>query len=230
MERPSNILANGYYAHPHAFTEKDVRGHPLKALRYPPIITGNPIFVIGRMPARWERCDTKSQAKAVYGRRKAEQREGKYFERQHAFPFREIAIEYIKNLEARQRRKGDDNSRINRWLTAFSDQDINTITIRQIEKVLTDLQAEGMQPATLLRHVTVLKAVFNRARRLGCTKDIPKVNNALVRYLTPDQELALLDNLPEKYRLLSAWPLILAYGRESYYGSRGEILTGMWAL
>src|SRR5215831_15786060 len=82
----------------------------------------------------WYRCDTKSQAKALYGRLKAEEREGKYFEKPVAAPFRNMAQEYIQSTDARRRRKGDDNARINRWVTAFGDQDANTITIRHIEK------------------------------------------------------------------------------------------------
>src|ERR1044071_4101671 len=87
---------------------------------------------------RWHKCDTKSQAKALYGRLKAEQREGRYFEKPKAVPFRELALDYLQTVEARRRRKGDDQSRINRWLSAFGDQDAATITIRQIERVLTD--------------------------------------------------------------------------------------------
>ena len=65
-------------------------------------------------------------------------------------------------LQARRRRKGDDGARMKRWLKAFADQDTKTITVRQIEKVLTGLQNDGMQPATLLRHLAVLKAVMNK--------------------------------------------------------------------
>ena len=54
-------------------------------------------YVNGR--EKWERCDTKSQAKALYGRRKAEQREGKYFEKPKIILFREIADEYIQSVD-----------------------------------------------------------------------------------------------------------------------------------
>jgi integrase len=185
------------------------------------------LYVNGR--EKWERCDTKSQAKALYGRRKAEQREGRYFEKPKAVPFRDMALEYLKTVEARRKRKGDDQSRINRWLTAFGDQDASTITIRQIEKVLTDLQDEGMQPATLVRHLTLLKAAFNRAKRLGLVKENPaclvkppKVNNVLVRYLTPDQEATLLSHLPEKYR-----PIVLLAVNTGL--RQGELLRLTWA-
>ena len=70
-----------------------------------------------------------------------------------------------------------------------------------------NLQAEGKQPATLVRHLAVLKATFNRAKRLGLVKENPatlvrppKVNNMLVRYLTTEQESTLLEQLPLQYR------------------------------
>ena len=178
---------------------------------------------------RWFKCDNKSQAKALYGRLKAEQREGKYFEKPHVIPFRELALEYLKIVEARRNRKADDHARVNRWLSAFGDQDANTITIRQIEKVLTDLHNNGMQPATLVRHLTVLKAAFSRAKRLGLVKEnpaclvkTPKVNNVLVRYLTADQEATLLDCLPEKYRSLILMALNTGL-------RQGELLRLTWA-
>lgn len=100
-------------------------------------------------------------------------------------------------------------ARMNRWLAVFGDQDAATISVRQIEKVLTKLQNDGKQPATLLRHLTVLKAAFNRAKRLGLVKEnpaslvrTPKVNNVLVRYLTPEQEARLLRAIKEKYQLI----------------------------
>ena len=60
---------------------------------------------------RWFRCDTKSQAKALYGRLKGQQREGKYFDKPKAVPFREIAQEYLLVLDARRKRKGDDRAK-----------------------------------------------------------------------------------------------------------------------
>src|SRR5713226_7503711 len=163
------------------------------------------LYVNGR--EKWYRADNKTQAKALYGRLKAEQREGKYFEKPKLVPFRSLLLDYIAAVDARRRRKGDDRSRAKHWLDAFGDQDAATITPRQIERVLTDLQASGREPATLVRHLTTLKAAFNRAKRLGLLKDnpgamvqTPKVNNVLVRYLTPDQEAALLDALPERFR------------------------------
>ena len=173
-------------------------------------------------------CDTKTQARALRGRLKAEQREGKYFEKPVVVPFRVLAEEYVHMVDARRRRKGDDTARLRRWLMAFGDQDAKTITVRQIEKVLTELQKDGLEPATLLRHLAVLKAIFNRGKRVGLVKENParlvkppQVNNVLVRYLTPDQETRLFACLPEKYR-----PIVLM---ALHTGLRqGELLRLTW--
>ena len=88
------------------------------------------------------------KATALYGRLKAEQREGKYFVKPQAVPFKEIAHEYLQTVDAARRRTGDDAARMHRWTAAFGDQDASTITPRQIERVLSDLQTQGKQPAT----------------------------------------------------------------------------------
>ena len=190
------------------------------------------IYLNGRQ--RWFRCDSKSQAVALRGRLKAEAREGKYFEKAKEVPFRELATEYMTAVDARRRRKGDDNSRIKRWVSAFADQYAATITPRQIERVLTDLQQDGREAATLVRYLTTLKAAFNRAKRLGLLKDnpaclvhTPKVNNVLVRYLTPNQEAALLDALPDRFRPLVLTALNTGLRQGEYYGLGGLTWIGM---
>jgi integrase len=163
------------------------------------------LYLYGR--ERWYRCDNKTQAKALYGRLKAEQREGKLFEKHKPVPFKALAMDYEAIVDARRRRPGDDRARLSRWMAAFGEQDAHTITPRQIERVLAELQHESRQPATRLRYLTVLKAVFNRAKRLGMLKEnpvalvqMPKPNNVLIRYLTDEQEQALITALPDRFR------------------------------
>src|SRR5262249_20125566 len=131
----------------------------------------------------------------------------KYFKKHQAVPFREIALEYLQAVDARRRRKGDDSARMNRWIAAFGEQDATTITVRQVEQVLRELQTDGKQPSTLVRHLAVLKATLNHAKRLGLIRENPAtlvkpptVNNVLVRYLTAEQETRLLEQLPVRYR------------------------------
>jgi integrase len=185
------------------------------------------LYLQGR--ERWYRCDNKTQAKALYGRLKGEQREGKLFNKQKPVSFKELAEDYHAIVDARRRRPGDDRARLACWRTAFGDQDANTITARQIERVLGDLQREGRQPATVLRYLTVLKAVFNRGRRLGLLREnpaahvqAPKPNNILVRYLTESQEAHLLVALPARFQPIVSTAL--------HTGLRqGELLRLTWA-
>ncbi len=171
----------------------------------------------------------KTEAKLLQGRLKAEQLQGRYFERPKLVPFREMAKEYIDRVDILRRRKGDDKSRMDCWVQAFGDQDAKTITARQIERVLTQLADQKKKPATIARYLVVLKAVFNNAKRLGILKDNPascvqgpKVNNVLVRYLTDKQESELMKNLAEKYR--SIVKIAINTGCR-----QGELLRLRWA-
>jgi integrase len=185
------------------------------------------LYLHGR--ERWYRCDNKTQAKALYGRLKTEQREGKLFEKKKSVPFKDLAQEYVALVDTRRRRPGDDTARLQRWLSAFGEQDAVTITPRQVERVLTDLQSEGREPATVLRYLTVVKAVFNRAKRLGLLREnpaacvqTPKPNNVLVRYLTDEQEARLLEELPARFH-----PIVTT---AIHTGLRqGELLRLTWA-
>ena len=88
---------------------------------------------------RYFKVRNKTEARLLQGKLKAEQLQGRYFERPKAVSFRKIAQEYETAVDARRRRKGDDKSRIDCWVQAFGDQDGKTITARQIERVLTQL-------------------------------------------------------------------------------------------
>src|SRR5688500_1736528 len=91
-------------------------------------------------------------------------------------------------------------------MQAFGDQDAATLTVRQIERVLIDLQADKYEPATCARYLTVLKAALGRGVRLRLLKTNPAIavtppraNNILVRYLTSEQQQALLEALPPRF-------------------------------
>jgi len=81
----------------------------------------------------------------------------------------------------------------------------------------------------VVRYLTVVKATFNNAKRLGSISDnptirvkLPKVDNILVRYLSPDQEQKLLDHLPEKFQPVVRFAV--------HTGCRqGELLRLEWA-
>ena len=95
---------------------------------------------------------------------------------------------------------------MNRWIQALGNLNVCKISPRHIEQVLTAMTFDGYAPATVLRHLTVLKATLNDAKRLGllqenpaCRVKPPKVNNVLLRYLSPEQEASLYEHLSQKY-------------------------------
>ena len=186
------------------------------------------LFIDGR--ELWRRADNKTQAKVLYGRLKAEAREGKLFQKAKPLPFRLLATEYEAVVDANRRgRKGDDRSRIQKWIRAFGDQDSKTITSQQVQRVLNGLLNDEYAPATVHRHLTVLKAILNSRDGLesvlsSIQKNVkrPEYDNELLRLLDHDQEAALLFPLPIRFHPIVNVAL--------HTGLRqGELLRLVWA-
>jgi len=177
------------------------------------------------------RMENKTQAKAFYSKIKGEQREEKYFPEKYEkkrVAFRAVAEEYCKYGDVHHKRKGDDKPRLDKWIEAFGDQDASSITLGQVEQIMMSMQSEEYAPATTARYLVVLKACLNRAVRDGLLQSNPvqkvkppKINNIIVRYLTPEQEKALLSALPERFA-----PVVIT---ALHTGMRqGELLRLKW--
>ncbi len=197
---------------------------------------------------RWVRCDTKSQAETVYGRLKAEAREGKLFKKEIAIPFRKLAEAYEETVDSTRRgRVGDDRSRIQRWIDAFGDQDAKTITPAQVQGVINCMvkekyipaQVQGATsvtakekryaPATIHRHLVVLKAILNsedgmESLLVSIRKKVkrPQYENELERQLNHEQESFLLDQLPARFR-----PIVVTALNTGL--RQGELLRLVWS-
>lgn len=179
---------------------------------------------------RWVRCDTKSQALVTYGRLKAEAREGRLFKKEVAIPFRQLAQAYEATVDANRRgREGDDRSRIQRWIGAFGDQDAKAIIPAQVQGVLNGMLKDAYAPATVHRHLVVLKAILNSVEGLESLlvtirKKVkrPQYDNELLRQLDHDQESALLDQLPIRFH-----PIVLAALNTGL--RQGELLRLVWS-
>jgi len=93
---------------------------------------------------------------------------------------------------------------------------------------MATLKADGMEPATIHRRLTVLKAIFNRAEKAGIiaknpVRNVspPRYDNSLVRYLDKGQEARLFNALPVHLRPVVTVAL--------YTGCRqGELLKLEW--
>jgi integrase len=196
----------------------------------------------------WKRCDTKSQAKALYGKLKAQQREERLFPREkkrEPIAFKALAEAYEQAVEADRRRKGDDRAQIRYWIALFGKRDIETVTTSEIEDALGDLrkpltersgrlkQGECRSYETMRSYQGVLHAIFEKGRRklkeakvqwMNPASDIQlkKPDNTLVRYLSQEQEAALFAALPVRYH-----PIVLTAMNSGM--RKSELLRLTWA-
>ena len=137
--------------------------------------------------------------------------------------FGELAVMYLHH-----KRKGDDISRLRRWLDAFGDKPATSIRSFMVEEIMCAMKKEGYKPATIARSLVVLKAVYNRAVRNELIEKnpvarvaAPKFDNTLVRYLTEEQEVCLFEILPERLH-----PIVIV---ALHTGCRqGELLKLVW--
>jgi hypothetical protein len=184
------------------------------------------VFIDGK--DRRFRVGCKTVAKHTYQRMKTEQRENRFlpenYQRRRII-FSELADARLIYADAHHSRKGDDKARVRIWKDAFGNTDAATITPSNIERVILQMKADEYEPATINRALVVLKAIYNRAVRDGLLTQNPaskvtllKTNNELTRYLTTEQEQALLDNLHERSVRLSWLPPIPAFVKGNYLG------------
>lgn len=155
---------------------------------------------------RWFRCDTKSQAKALYGRLKADIREGKYFPEKFA-PTKDISLRaWILRCLDGSTNRGIENERRygRRWSLLLGKRLITQITVddlrRNQARMRTKMRKGKKQPqrlwadATINRHFAFLRRVLMLAVKDGklsknpvsSLKFFPEVKRT--RFLT-DEEL-----------------------------------------
>ncbi len=177
-----------------------------------------------------EKCDNKTQAKAIYAKRLVEIREGRYFPKSKTIKptFKDLTGDYMAYADLHHKRKGDDLPRMQTWLDAFGSTIAEDVKPSQVEQIMARLKEEGLEPATIARRLVVLKAVYNRAFRESRIEKNPvarvrplKFDNRIVRYLTPEQEERLFDSLPERLHPIVTVAL--------HTGCRqGELLRLIW--
>lgn len=196
---------------------------------------------------RWWKCDSKSQAKALYGKLKGQIREERYFPKEKKrtpLLFKTVAAEYEATLDEDRRRPKDDRARVQYWIDRFGRCDVETITPSQIEEAVSALRkplptrsgrldkGQRRSQETARRYYAVLHAILEKARKrlmeakvhwMNPASDLEwkKADNTLVRYLTPQQEQALFDALPLRYHQLVLTALHTGM-------RRGELLRLTW--
>jgi integrase len=167
---------------------------------------------------RWHKCDTKSQAKALYGRLRAEIREGKYFPEKFAqakdLTLRAWINRYIEGCTNR----GIDNERRygRRWSLLLGKRLLAQITVDDLRRIQAKMRSKKkreqriLSDATINRHFAFLRHVLMLAVKDGklagnpvsAIKILPEERRT--RFLTSG-ELAKLETimLPEDWRFVA---------------------------
>jgi integrase len=176
-----------------------------------------------------EKIGPRALAIAVREKRRTEIREGRYFPnlRRRAVLFEDLLAEYreAKRREGKEVQRGEYGYL--RLLDAFGGRRADAVTARDVEAFRDQLQ-ETLAPASVVRHLTLLRAIFNRAVRDGLISSLPtrnvrwpKENNKRVRCLSEDEEARLMNVLPE--RLGPLVTVALNTGMR-----RGELIALRW--
>ncbi|GKS58182.1 hypothetical protein YTPLAS18_17090 [Nitrospira sp.] len=134
---------------------------------------------------RWYRCDTKSQAKALYGRLKAEQREGRYFPERYV-PKAEITLRaWIKRCHEGCTNRGIGNELRygRRWSLMLGQRVLSSLTTEDLLRIQAKMRAKvkprrkgepksaavrrQWSDATINRHFAFLRHVLALAAKDG---------------------------------------------------------------
>jgi integrase len=149
-----------------------------------------------------------TNAKAALERRRDEVRSGRFFPekvRARAVLFGQVAADYLALAKARKRSWRDDEDHL-QALKTLNEVPITDLTPARLEAVISDLAEERKwAPATFNRYRTSLSGVFRYAIRAGKAqmnpcREIKKraEENTRVRYLTADEEAALMEVVREE--------------------------------
>lgn len=157
-------------------------------------------------PEHRERIGAKSLAREVYGKRKAEIREGKYFPptRVKSRTVGEAIEEYLETV------KGKKHSRNPRfygrlWREAFGERPLDSVTSAEIQVKQREWLADGSSHATVNHRMNFLRHLFNveasrqtdeERRRHPIANPVArvknlKVDNSRVRFLSDEEEVRL---------------------------------------
>jgi integrase len=177
-----------------------------------------------------EKIGPKGLARKRYMQRKTEIAEGRFFPNARRRPvlFDDLVADYRKASARAGKAIMRTDAGYRRALEAFGGRRADSVTAREIE-TWRDKLAESLAPASVAHHLTMLRAIFNRAVRDGKLPssptrgvEFPRENNARVRYLSDDEEPRLIDALAERLR-----PLVMV---AIHTGLReGELLRLRWS-
>ena len=156
-----------------------------------------------------EKVGPRSLAIDAYRKRKTEIREGKFFpekvQRKREMLFRDMAKLYLnEHSKVNNRSWRTDKTRSDRLIKYFGNTPLSRITKQDVERFRSVL-AKELAPATVNRHMALLKSIFNKAISWGKAEKNPVRGIKLfkethrVRFLSDEEEEQLKAIFPPNY-------------------------------
>ncbi len=173
---------------------------------------------------------SKREAEIVLGKRKAQIREGKFFnvQRQNKVKFEEFTEIYLENYARPNKRSAwRDEISIKHLLTYFKGKYLYEIVSLDAEDYKRK-RKEEVSPSTVNRELTCLKTIFNKAKEWGKVKENPiskvkffKEENRRLRFLEKEEIGKLISACEGNLAIIVT--LALHTGMR-----KGEILSLKW--
>lgn len=171
----------------------------------------------------------KKEAEIVFGKRRVEVREGRFFDvkKEANTKFDALAEEYLKYSRANKKSHRRDKMSINKLRGSFGGKRLEEITPKLIEKYKL-LRSEQVKPATVNRELACLKHMFTMALKWGEATSNPVKEVKLFR--EPKGSLRVLSREEEDKLLVASAPhlspVIIAALNTGM--RKGELLSLAW--
>ncbi len=155
---------------------------------------------------------TRSEARHIIARIKAEIISGEYDEKEGNNPFVSQLIDaywqwYESHSRARKRSKETHLGRLNLLRKFFGSLRAGEVTWFTVENYKSKRLGKGVSKRTINKELKILKSIYNRARKLGLFDgELPRIElfkeegGERLRYLTPEEAQRLIGACPEWFR------------------------------
>lgn len=178
---------------------------------------GKPLWYVRLMhngkECRFGSFSTKTKAREFYEKAKNEQRDGQFFPERYHQQGTPLAIEWLDQYVTKlavsgksaktqyeERRYGEW------WKSRLAGKRLTQITSSDLDEAKEELTAKGHVPETIKHYLKFLRHVLNVAIRTSKLEknpfakfDMPKVSQGRTRFLTLEEEAALLKALGQPY-------------------------------
>ena len=187
----------------------------------------------------WHKCDTKSQARTLYGKLKANAREGKLFPKQKttkSILLKDYFVTWLKNQPARGKKvttiKTYESRLRKHALPAFGTSQLSAISRPRIKAWAAGLLEKGLDFDTALNALLTLSAVLTEAVEDGLITHNPAlrsgkllkrpatIEESELAIFTPEEEGLLLETIRRERPLF--YPMALTFFRTGLRA--GEVL------